>query len=63
MASYVGCCGSCVYCDLTDSYKSLGGIKFKCTRSNYYVKADEEACNRFEPDRNRSTAIIDKYNS
>lgn len=59
--NYVGCCGSCVDCDLNDSYYSLYTTWFKCTRYNKHVKADESACSRFEPARNRSSDLIEKY--
>lgn len=59
--NYLGCCGSCVYCDLSDSYTFLCTTKFHCTRNNYSVKADEKACNRFEPAKNRSNEVIAKY--
>ena len=62
MSNYVGCCGSCTYCDLSDNYTSLYTTKFKCTKYDRYVKADEEACSNLEPDMKRSTALIDKYN-
>ena len=58
---YIGCCGSCTYCDLSDNYTSLYITKFKCTRNNYYVKADEQVCNKFEPAKNRSNDIIERY--
>ncbi len=58
---YVGCCGSCIHCDLSDNYTQLYSTKFKCTRNNYYVKADEKRCNRYEPARNRSNELIAQY--
>jgi len=58
---YVGCCGSCIDCDLTDSYTSCYTTTFKCTRFNRSVKADEKGCGRFEPARNRTREIIEKY--
>ncbi len=59
--NYVGCCGSCVDCDLNDSYKFLYAVTFKCTRYNRSVKADEKACSKFEPARNRTNELIAKY--
>lgn len=59
--SYVGCCGSCVDCDLSDSYRALYTTEFKCTRYNRWVKADEKGCNKFEPDFNRNRELIEKY--
>ena len=59
--NYVGCCGSCIDCDLSDSYKFLYTIEFKCTRYNRWVKADDAACSRFEPAKNRTNDLIEKY--
>ena len=59
--NYIGCCGSCIYCDLSDSYRATYTTTFRCTRNNYSVKADEKACNRFEPAKNRSNEVIAKY--
>ena len=59
--SYVGCCGSCIDCDLTDSYRALYSTTFKCTRYNRSVKADEDACSKFEPDKKRTNELIEKY--
>lgn len=59
--NYVGCCGSCVDCDLSDSYTFLYETTFKCTRYNRSVKADEPACDRFEPAKNRTNELIEKY--
>ena len=59
--NYVGCCGSCVDCDLSDSYRALYTTTFKCTRYNRSVKADEEACSKYEPDRRRTNDLIEKY--
>lgn len=59
--NYIGCCGSCVDCDLTDSYTALYTTTFKCTRWNRSVKADEAACNKFEPAENRTNELIAKY--
>lgn len=58
---YIGCCGSCIDCNLNDSYTVLYTTKFKCTRYNRYVKADEQACSRFEPAKNRTNELIAKY--
>ena len=58
---YVGCCGSCISCDLTNSYYSLYTTTFQCTRWNRSVKADEPGCSRFEPARNRTIDLIAKY--
>lgn len=59
--SYVGCCGACVDCDLSESYKALYTIEFKCTRYNRWVKADEQGCSKFEPDFKRTKELIEKY--
>ena len=59
--NYIGCCGSCIHCDLHDSYTALYSTSFKCTRNNYSVKADEKTCNRYELDRNRTNDMIAKY--
>lgn len=59
--NYIGCCGSCVDCDLLDSYKWLYSIEFKCTRYNRWVKAEEKACDKFEPAKNRTSELITKY--
>lgn len=61
--SYYGKCGSCKYCVLGDSYKSLFRHKFKCDRSwsGSYVYADDDSCNRYEPDRDRTNDMIAKY--
>lgn len=58
---YVGCCGACVDCDLTDSYTALYTTTFKCTRYNRSVKADEEGCSKFEPAPKRTNELIAKY--
>lgn len=58
---YMGCCGSCVDCDLSDSYTGFCSTTFKCTRYNRSVKADEKACSKFEPAKNRSNETIAKY--
>lgn len=58
---YIGCCGSCVDCDLGDSYTALYTTTFRCTRWNRFVKADEKACGKFEPAKNRSNDMIEKY--
>ena len=59
--SYVGKCGFCTHMDLNSGSTFCYSTSFKCTRNNYSVKADEKACNRFEPDRNRSNEMIAKY--
>ena len=59
--NYVGCCGSCVDCDLGDSYRALYTTTFKCTRYNRSVKADEKGCSKFEPAKNRTNELIAKY--
>jgi len=59
--NYSGCCGSCKDCDLNDSYTSCYTTTFKCIRYNRSVKADEAACSKFEPERNRTNEIIAKY--
>jgi len=59
--SYVGCCGACVECDLSESYRALYTTEFKCTRHNRWVKADEQGCSRFEPDFKRTKELIEKY--
>ena len=59
--NYYGFCGSCKYCDLGDSYTSSYSTSFKCSRNGYSVKADEMPCNRYEPDRNRTNDMIEKY--
>ena len=48
-------------CDLSDSYTFLYETTFKCTRYNRSVKADEPACDRFEPAKNRTNELIEKY--
>lgn len=59
--SYTGCCGYCKHMDLYSGYTFAYSTSFKCTRNDYSVKADEKACNKFEPDRNRSNDMIAKY--
>lgn len=59
--SYTGCCGYCKHMDLYSGYTFCYSTSFKCTRNNYSVKADEKACNKFEPDRNRSNDMIAEY--
>lgn len=59
--NYYGCCGSCVYCELGDGYTVAYTTKFKCSKNGYRVKADENPCNKYEPDRNRTNEIIQKY--
>jgi hypothetical protein len=60
--SYTERCGYCKHMDLYSGSSSIfSSTSFKCTRNNYYVKADEKVCSRFEPDPNRSNAIIAKY--
>jgi len=59
--NYYGYCGSCMYCELGDSYTSGYVTKFKCSRNNYYVTATEKPCNRYEPDRSRTNDFIEKY--
>ncbi len=61
MKDYMGRCGSCMYCDLSNSYRAVYTTTFHCTRNNYSVQADEKACNRFEPAKGRSNEIIAKY--
>lgn len=59
--SYTGCCGYCKHMDLYSGYTFCYSTSFKCTRNNYSVKADEKACSKFEPDRNRSNDMIAEY--
>lgn len=61
--NYIGCCGSCVHCDLSDSYTSLYTTTFKCTWWNRSVKANDDAkdCKKFEPAKNRTNDLIAKY--
>ena len=58
---YVGCCGSCVHCDLTQGYTFLYKTTFPCTRYNRSVEAGEKACEKLEIARNRTNEIIEKY--
>lgn len=58
---YMGCCGACVDCDLSSGDTRCYSTTFQCTRYNRSVKADERACSRFEPAKNRSNEIIAKY--
>ena len=58
---YIGCCGSCVDCDLTDKYTFCYSISFKCRRYDSWVKADEKACSRYEPAQNRTNTMIEMY--
>lgn len=62
--NYYGKCGSCKHCNLGKSYKSgFYTYSFECTGGffNKYVKADEDPCNKYEPDRSRTNEMIDKY--
>ena len=61
MKSYYNCCGFCKYMNLYSGYKMLNGMHFKCEKNGYGVRADEKTCNRFEPDRNRTNELIEKY--
>ena len=57
---YIGCCGSCIECDLLDSYTALYTTTFKCTRYNRSVKADEEGCSKYEIAPRRTNEMIAK---
>ena len=59
--NYLGCCGTCQFCDLSESTRFGYDVSFKCKRNNYWVKANEKTCNRFEPDRSRNNELIGKY--
>lgn len=61
MKDYFGCCGSCVHCNLGDSYTFCYSTTFKCTRNGYSVKASEKACNKYEPGKNRTNEMIAKF--
>ena len=47
--------------NLYSGYKMLNGMHFKCEKNGYPVKADEKVCGKFDPDRNRTNEMIDKY--
>lgn len=59
--SYYGKCGSCKYCELGTAYTFAYSTSFQCSRNHYSVKADERACNHFEPDIGRTNDIIAMY--
>lgn len=59
--NYYGLCGSCIYCELGDKETFCYSNTFRCSRSNYRVKADEKPCNRYEPDTKRTNDIIELY--
>lgn len=58
---YYGKCGTCKYCDLSAWIKSNYTTSFKCTYHNYYVKADEKVCNKYEIVPGRSNDTVAKY--
>ncbi|MBQ2940514.1 MAG: hypothetical protein IJE00_09150 [Clostridia bacterium] len=58
---YMGRCGSCIHCDLSSGYTGWFSTSFTCTRYNQSVKADENACNKFEPAKGRTNDMIEKY--
>ncbi|GEM_PF-874320 len=60
---YYGKCGSCKFCELGSGEKgwSYGTMTFKCDKSDYRKKADEEACSRYEPAMGRTNETIEKY--
>lgn len=58
---YAGKCGSCKHCDLTTGYTFCYSTSFTCTRYNHSVKADEKPCSKFEPARDRTNKLIEKY--
>ena len=58
---YYGKCGSCKYCELGTAYTFLYSTSFTCSRDKSSVKADKEACNKFEPAPGRTNEIIEKY--
>ena len=59
--NYYGYCGSCKFCELGTGYTVAYSTSFKCSKNRYSVKADEKPCNKYEPDRNRTNDIIEKY--
>lgn len=59
--SYYGKCGSCRYCELGTAYTFAYSTSFKCSCNGYSVKADEEVCNYYEPDRYRTNDTIAAY--
>lgn len=58
---YYGKCGTCRYCELGTANTSWYSTTFQCSRNGYSVKADEPACDRFEPAKNRTNELIEKY--
>ncbi len=58
---YYGKCGMCRYCELGTGYTFAYSTSFKCDRNGYSVKADEKACNKFEPASGRTNADVARY--
>ena len=58
---YYGKCGTCKYCELSNWSKFAYTKSFKCTYHNFYVKADEAICNKYELVQGRSNEIVAKY--
>lgn len=59
--SYINCCGSCIDCNLPDRVRLLFAAEFKCIRSNIWVKADDNACDKYTYDVFRTDELIAKY--
>lgn len=59
--SYYGKCGSCRYCELGTAETIAYSTSFMCSRNNRRVKANENPCSRYEPDRARTSDTIAKY--
>lgn len=58
---YIGCCGACMHCSLTEGYTFCYKTTFPCKKHNRSVCADERACDRFEPGSGRTNELIAKY--
>ena len=58
---YYGKCGTCRYCELGTAYTSAYSTSFNCSRNGYRVKADEKACNKYEPAAGRTNADVARY--
>ena len=58
---YYGKCGTCRYCELGTAYTFCYSTSFQCTRNGYSVKADEKACNKFEPALGRTNEDVARY--
>lgn len=61
--NYLGCCGSCEFCQLNEGQKSGYNVFFKCTEEAWgnRHKADDRACSKFRPAKGRTNEAIQRY--